>query len=444
MTDTLTDLLQRIDNPLARFDRYDRYYAGNGPLAFISPESRAVLGDRLQRLNSNIPKLLVNSLTERLRVIGFTGADVWGEWLRNNLDQRSPIAHREALVLGAGYAIVWADVTGRPQVSIESARQIAVTTDPVTREIVAAVKRWEDGKRTHAVLYLEDRIEKYVANSTGATTAGFQKIDEYDNPLGVVPVVRLLNSDRVLDDEGRSEMDDVLDLSDALTKLLTDLMVASETGARPRRWATGLELDERPKVDTDGEPILDDDGQPVMEAVSPIAEGDRLMVNEDPQGSFGQLPGADLGGYRNGIDVIMRQISAVSGLPEHALGIGGDNPTSADAIRASEAALTARAESKQALFGQSWEQVARLIVGVRDGADPRSVDVRVQWADPATRSEAQEADAVTKLFSVGLLPASYALKKLGYNDAEIDEIHAARARDNIANADVSQLFGGAA
>ena len=52
-------------------------------------------------------------------------------------------------------------------------------------------------------------------------------------------------------------------------------------------------------------------------------------------------------------------------------------------------------------------------------ADPRTLDVRVQWADAATRSVAQEADAVVKLFAAGLLPASYALRRLGYTDADV-------------------------
>jgi len=125
----------------------------------------------------------------------------------------------------------------------------------------------------------------------------------------------------------------------------------------------------------------------------------------------------------------MRSISAVSGLPEHMLGIGGDNPTSADSIRASEAALTARAEQRQAQLGRGWEDVARLMVAVRDGVDPRNVDVAVQWADASTRSVSAEADAVTKLFSAGLLPAEFALRRLGYSDADLAEIAAARAAE---------------
>ena len=90
----------------------------------------------------------------------------------------------------------------------------------------------------------------------------------------------------------------------------------------------------------------------------------------------------------------------------------------ADALRAAEASLTARAEARQATFGRSWEQVARLMIAVRDGRDPNMIDdIRVQWADAATRSVAQEADAVVKLFQRRSTTGSpCALAKLGYSD----------------------------
>ena len=37
------------------------------------------------------------------------------------------------------------------------------------------------------------------------------------------------------------------------------------------------------------------------------------------------------------------------------------------------------------------------MLAVRDGRDPNMIETRVQWADAATRSVAQEADAVVKL-----------------------------------------------
>lgn len=431
--DLLHALLQKLDEPVANYGVLEQYYAGQQPLAFLSPEAKAALGTRFGRMATNLCRVAVTSLTERLRVTGFTGAQVWADWLRNDLDEQSVAAHREALLLGSSYVIVWADKFGRPKVTVETAKQMACLRDPGTRTLTAAVKRWETATTTEAIVYGPEVITRYRANQTGATTAGFVTVDEIANPLGVVPVVRLLNSDRILD-EGVSEIEDLMPLVDALNKVLTDLMVASEYTGRPRRWATGVELEEVPVLDENG----DDTGETTEE--NPYPEGTRMMIAEGEAAKFGQLNAADMGGYGNAVDVLLTQISAVSGLPAHYLGISHDNPASADALRASEASLTARAEARQAQFGRSWEDVARLIVGVRDGADPTTVDVRVSWADAATRSVAQEADAITKLYAAGLLPASYALKRLGYTDAEITEIHAARTKDSVANLDLSGLM----
>jgi hypothetical protein len=143
-----------------------------------------------------------------------------------------------------------------------------------------------------------------------------------------------------------------------------------------------------------------------------------------------------LAGYEAAVRVLLGQVMAVSALPAHYVGVLQDSVTSADALRAAEASLTARAEARQQQFGRSFEDVARLIVAVRDGVDPLNVDVGVKWADASTRSVAQEADAVTKLFAAGLLPASYALQRLGYSDDEIAAIRIARRTEALDSAGV--------
>lgn len=428
MTDLLTTLAQKLDEPAARYSTLDAYYEGRQPLAFLAPEAKQALGSRMGRMASNIPRLAVTALAERLRVTGFEGASVWEDWLANDLDQTSGVAHRESLALGASYVIVWAGPDGSPKVTVESARQVSVLTDPGTRRIVAAFKRWETPTTTEAVLYEAGQITRLRANTTGATTHGFRVVETLDNPLGAVPVVRLANADRLLAD-GSSEIDDLMPLVDLLNKQLADMAVTSEYAARPRRWATGIELEE---------------DEETGEAVNPIPEGNRAMISENPDAKFGTLPAADLAGYEASVRLILGQIMAVSALPAHYVGVFTDNPASADALRASEASLTARAEARQATFGRAWEQVARLIVAVRDGADPARVDARVKWADAATRSTAQEADAVVKLFQAGLLPASAALERLGYSADEIATIRTARRAEALdgAGLDLGRLAPG--
>ena len=421
--DQLQSMIQTLDGRAGHLDQLDRYYAGSPPLSFLAPEAREALGNRFGRMASNFCRLAVTSITERLRVTGFTRngeADpaLWADWTRSDLDQLSATLHREALTLGTAYALVWADASGAPTISVESAHQMTVVRDPGTRQIMAAVKRWNTTTGTEAVLYLSDKIVRYRSDSHHATAASqFRVVETVDNPLGVVPVVEFRNSDRLLE-EGVSELRDIAPLQDALNKLLADLMVDSEYFSRPRRWATGVELE------------LDEDGN----AENPYPESNRMMIGEEADIKFGQLPAADLSAYDTAIRTVISQIMAVSSLPGHYTGIVANQPPNADGLRAAEASLTARCEQRQHTFAQSWEKVMSLAHAIRSNTDPAAADVTVQWADPATRSVAQEADAVVKLYQAGLLPVSTALAKLGYSDTEVTQIRAARRTEALDTA----------
>lgn len=449
----LTNIILALEAVQHTLVYLQNHFDGTNPLAFLAPEAKQTLGDRLGRLVVNVPRLVITSQAERLRITGWDGADaeaVWQAWQGNDLDLRSYQAHSEALLFGRSYAFVWANPDGSPRVSIESARQCAVLADPGTRQITSAVKRWRTTTSTEAMLYLPDRIEHYRA-SAGATSGGFNLVGVQDNPLAMVPVVQLTNEDRVAVSWGpfgidevayperllvgsavHSEIWDVIPLTDALNKILADALVTSEYVGRPRRWATGIELMEELKLDRQGNPVLDDDGNPVIITTNPIKETSRMMVSENDQAKFGQLDGARLDGYADAVNVIVQQIAAVSALPQHYLGQVANQPPSADALRASEASLVARCEQKQRSFGKAWRQVARLMMAVQSGVDPSEVEIAPIWAPADESSAAAEADSTVKLFQAGLLPASYALRKLGYTDSDIAQIRADTEADGRA------------
>ena len=435
MTPDLIDLLQQLDAAQHRFAQLEAYYENRPPLAYLSADSKIALA-RFDILSVNVCRLQVNSLSERLRVNGFSGnADVWSEWVRNDLDQWSSIAHREALLFGASYAIVWADAQGRPQVTIESAKNVTVLRDQITRAVTVAAKRKRTKTTTEVWLYYSDRVEHWQAKSPSAGNAGFELIEVVRNPIGEVPVVAFVNADRL--DSELSELDDLVPLVDALNKLLLDMLIASEFSGRPRRYATGIEATEEPRLDENGDPVLDEDGEPVVDTVNPYPAENRMMLAANEQAKFGQLEASDLAGFENGVKVITSMIMAVSSLPSHYLGVLQSQPTSADALRASEASLTARACGKQGSFGRAWENVGRLLIAVRDSVDPSSVSVRVVWADASTRSVAAEVDAAVKLFSSNLLSRTAVLRRLGYTDDDIAAELDLYRRDAQMSADIT-------
>ena len=427
--DTLKVLSDKLDETGPGLAKLDQYWHGTQPAAFLAPSSREALGDRLRVLAVNFPRLAIEAISERLQITGYRiGSDqsdndpeLWQAWRRNRLDDGSAQAHTDALVYGRSFAIVWADRAGNPLVTIESPRQVAVIRDPATRAVTAGLKRWVGNGKAHAVLYEPEQITRYtskalVADPAAMPPTGWEHAEVIANPLGRVPVVPIVNRGRLLDVDGVSEMDDVLDLTDALNKLIADLMVTSEFYARPRRWATGLEIAE------------DDDGNPIKPFSAAL---DDVWQSEAPETKFGQFDAARLDGYADAVALLTQQIGALTGLPPHYLGLHGDQPASADAIRSAEASLVARCYSLHRTFGQAWADVARLMIAVRDGSDPDDLDVETVWGSPETRTPAQAADAAAKLAGIGVPLSVVLADTLGMSPAQIDRVRQARRGDAL-------------
>jgi len=107
--------------------------------------------------------------------------------------------------------------------------------DPASRLPVAALKRWEvPGGGLEARLFLPDRVVSYTAQA-GSTVSGWRRTNTVDNLLGVVPVVEFCNRPTITG-EGTSELADVAPLQDAVNKLCTDMLVASEFNSFKARY----------------------------------------------------------------------------------------------------------------------------------------------------------------------------------------------------------------
>lgn len=427
---TLKALNRRLDEERPTLDRFEQYARGAVPLEFIAPEVREALGDRLKTLQLPWARHVVAAIEERLSVVGFRTSqdspadrDLWNVWQANNLDEGSQLAHAEALMFGRSFVLVWADGNGRPVVTVESARQCAVLFDPATRTRTAALKRWVADEHGHAVLFEPSKVTKFRTlakvidagiDSPGSIEgATWEQVETLPNPLGIVPLIPLTNRPGLTDPQGRSELADLLPLFDALTKLQTDLMVSSEYLASPRRWASGLMLEEEP----------DDNGAPSGDIDKGTNFNDlpgRLWVAEDPQAKFGQFPGSDLAGFLNALAMLKRDLSATSSLPFHYLGMFGETPSSADAIRSAEASLVALVRRKALSFSGAWEEAMRLAHAVLVGFySPDLMNLEAIWADFETRTVAQAMDAASKGVSSGILDPDFAAEKyLGLTPTE--------------------------
>lgn len=411
--DWLKRLVQEHDRVIPDLRLMDSYYEGTQPLSYLAPEIQAELNDRMRQLIINWPQLIVDALDERLDIEGFryadsetTADDLWQVWQANALDEGSQQVHVDALALKRAYVIVGAneDDETTPIVTAESALEVFAERDPRTRQVIAAIKRWDEptgvgvAVTKSATLYLPNARYSFEQDS-----GAWKLVDQDEHNLGQVLVVPVANRPRLRHVEGTSELMSVIPISDAACKIASDMMVSAEYHAMPRRWATGMARDD----------FADENGQP-LGAMSSLAG--RMWANEDPNVKFGQFPEAQLSNFHDTINVLARLTAAMTGLPPAFLGLATDQPPSADAIRASESRLVKRAERRQRAFGEAWERVMRLVLLVRDGdVDPRTRSLETVWRDPATPTYAQKADAVVKLFSTGLLPKEQAWEDMGYS-----------------------------
>lgn len=256
--------LRKLSRDLAdrqpRLKRYDDYYEGTHPLGFATPKFREAFGGLFKEFADNWCDLVVDAVRERLKVTGFrlgkdTSGDAraWRIWQANALDAESQIGFTEALIAAEAYMLVWWGEDDTPAITVEHPSEVIVAHAAGSRrQRSAALKRWlgDDGHE-YATLYLPDALYKFRSRSP-RSTGGITPVQWEErevgneawplpNPLGVVPMVPIVNRPRLLK-PGASEIKKVIPIQDGVNKLVADMLVASEFGAAPQRWATGIDV----------------------------------------------------------------------------------------------------------------------------------------------------------------------------------------------------------
>ena len=251
----LSELCGELEQANRVYDQWDRYYTGDQPLAYLAPEVRAQVGNRLTPMVINWAETIVDSVNRRLSAEGFqTGvgdeadAELWRVWTSNGLDEDAPLGQADALVHGLAFMSVWGNDEDpeTPLMAFESAHQVAVRYRPGSGDRVmdAVLKRWAGDGVEYATLYLPDQVIRHARDvvSPGQVAGGWRVDQTLPNPLGTPPWAAIVNRGRLLNRNGRSELASVAPIVDGINKLATDLMVTSEFFQTPRRWATGIQV----------------------------------------------------------------------------------------------------------------------------------------------------------------------------------------------------------
>ena len=369
------------------------------------------------------PRLYVNALSDRLEVEGFRvgegdGASIlWDWWTANNLDVQSTLAHTDALVNGRSYITVSApdgdDLRMDPTVPIirvEPATRLYAQKDSRTYQVTKAIRVSYNGEgdTTGATLYLPD------ATISWAKDGGWSAPLVVEHGLGLVPVVPMENTSVLSDYLGSSEITPELrSVTDAASRIMMNMQATAELMAVPQRLLFGVKPEELGVDPNTGQVLFD----------SYLA---RIMAFEDESAKAQQFQAAELINFSHALTELAKQAAAYTGLPPQYLSTDSDNPSSAEAIKASESRLVKNAERKCLVFGGAWEQAMRVAYKVMNGGavPPEYFRMETVWRDPSTPTYAAKADAASKLFASGqgVIPRERARIDMGYTIVEREEM----------------------
>ena len=410
LTKAVSDLEQVRGGWAEELTKLDKYMRGQQEISYMSDAMRKEFGDAITDLVLNFPELVVEAHGDRLDVEGFrfpgetSGNDaLWGVWQANNMDERSVMGHTDALGLTKAAVIVGAgDDTDLPVITVESAMDCSWIRSPATGAVTSALKRWaeSDGSQWASL---------YVLGTTRTVTLDrgtWRVTRKDDHGLDRVPLVPLINRPRIKYRDGRSEFASVIPIADAANKMATDMMVSGEYHAMPRRWVFGLKRSD----------FVGSDGSP--KAAWSSIKG-RLWANENADVKVGQFPESDLRNFHDTIKLLARLVAQMAALPIDYLAFDSVNPPSADALRAAESRLVKRVERRQTSFGDSWEEVMRLVMLFQRGSlEPNAARLETVWREASTPTVSQKADATVKLYSAGIIPREQAWVDMGYSPVQ--------------------------
>lgn len=398
--------------------KYEGYYEGKVRLDSLGislpPQARV-----LERV-APFPKLAIDVLAEVLNPEGFILGDdaetpallrTW--WQANDLDTEVKLAITEALVAKRVYFIVGPGNDVAPRITAHRPAGMAVSYDHMGR-VSEALRRYKMGDDKFAAHYLPGETRYYGWVDGRWLLAGDPAPTGASRPA-VVPMV---NKARLGDIGGRSEIAEIAKATDAGSRTLTNLQVAQELLSMPTRYLFGDGL----------ESMRDQNGNPVDKIQAYFGH----FLTGPTGASAGSIPGASLQEFINTYKLYAQEVSSITGIPPSMLGISTDNPSSAEAMRTAKERLIAKAEVKQAMFGDALEDVAKLALEM-EGRTPANVEtLEMQWRDPALTSVSAKSANMLQAHAQGVISAETARDGLQLSPEQ-------KAREDARSGNVARM-----
>lgn len=240
---------------------------------------------------------------------------------------------------------------------------------------------------------------------------------------GRVPVQPIVYDPQLSRPFGRSRITrEVRYLTDAAIRTLVRAETSAEFFTSPQRYILGADSDAADQMDRWTAII----GR--IQVLSPNENGDTPQV-----GQFQQLSmSPHLEMYRQ----LAQNFCAATNLPQSAVGLFADNPASAEAMQAAEAALADEAEAQWRIFTAPLRRLLQDVVMIRDNLDEapaESWDVDVRWTPARYASPAASADFAVKMVQAfpDLAGSTTLMRRAGLTESDLAAIQAEGSKTSI-------------
>lgn len=318
------------------------------------------------------------------------------------------------------------ETIGEPPVVVQArdAEWSAALWDTRRRIIEAALtidKTDKYGQPAGAIMYTHTAIWRIDARENGGGWKA-EKLGDTPNRIFVEALCYDPQLNRPL---GHSRITrEVRYLTDAAVRTMVRTETSAEFFSSPQRYVLGAE-----RADFAGQ----DRWSAIMarvQVLEPNENGDIPSV-----GQFSQMTmSPHLEMYRQ----LAQNLCAATNLPQSAIGIFAENPSSAEAMQASEAALADEAEYQWRIFAAPLRRTLQNIIMVRDKLDEppqESWKTSVKWTPARYSSPSSAADFAVKMVSAfpSLQESQTLMRRAGLTEDDLADINAEVRKKNAVS-----------
>lgn len=427
----LTNAVNQILFKRADYETARQYYEGAVEEVFFDRRIRHALKRTGDHFRLNFAATPVNAVNNRLEIASVSaiseqaGSYLDKVWASNELELEVGQVHKNALVYGDAYLVLWPYEDGFQIFYNDPKNTVVIYDEENPRLKRYAAKVWsvtiDNKEKTRVNLYYADRIEKYITvtrlGDNPAEKDFVPYLDEYTdsegvmvNSLGFVPVFHF----RTEHPEGKPEHLLAYDAQDAINKLVITQLAVNDFHGFPQRWALSGE------GSTEAADFDSDDEEEKAEALS-NNPGDMLwLTNVD---KVGQFDAADPRNFLEPMRVYIRALAVITDTPVHYFEPTGNIP-SGEALRTAEAPLVKKVRTRQISFGSTWREVFTAILAIGGFKE----DVQVHWKSIETFDTKEAWEIAYKKQQTGL-PFAQNMLEMGYDKALVEQWDAQRQQE---------------